>query len=80
VERASAERSHVSLISCTGRVSTGVFQMFDAGKTWQFVPGIGSAPAAEGTATDPTRTAQASAFARERVRMVQGIGISAVRP
>ena len=60
-------------------MSTRVFQMFESGKTSQFVPGIGSAPAAEGTTTtDPRRTAPASAFAaRERVSMVRA---SASRP
>jgi hypothetical protein len=63
VEPAPAERSHVSLSSCTGSASTRVFQMFESGKTRQADPGTGWATAADGAIAEPMRRREASALA-----------------
>jgi hypothetical protein len=73
MEPASAERSHVSLISWTGSESIRVFQMFEAGKTRHREPGTGSASALTGATTAVTANAASivrAATVQRRARIV----------
>jgi hypothetical protein len=63
VSEALADRSQVSLISCTGNWSMRVFQMLFAGKTRQSVPGTSAASAvAMRPGNDTTATTRLESF------------------